>query len=128
MTYSAANQTSHANLSHGHDVTATSGLDKNDISQSAKQVVKVGEFRAAYDALFRLVNVDFHACVGESELVNFRERLARRHREVASLECKRANEYDREQLSQSLQAAENCYPKVLSRIEQSKRKKLGLAG
>jgi hypothetical protein len=128
MTHSAANQTSHVNLSHGHDAPATSGLYKNDISQSTKQVVKVGEFRDAYDALFRLVNVDFHACVGESELVSFQERLARRHREVASLECKRASNYDRDQFSRSLQAAENCYPKVLSRVEQSKRKKLGLAG
>lgn len=41
MTFSAANQTSHANLSHGHDVTATSGLYKNDMVNNQRGEVAI---------------------------------------------------------------------------------------
>lgn len=41
MTYSAANQPSHANLSHGHDVTAASGLDKNDMVNNKRSEVTI---------------------------------------------------------------------------------------
>ena len=34
-------------------------------------IVKVATFRNAVDHLFRVVNVDYHACVGASELRNW---------------------------------------------------------
>ncbi len=117
MTHSAENQASHANLSLGHDAQATSGLYKNDISKSEKLKVKLSEFRGAYDALFRLVNVDYHACVGEKELNYFLERLKSRYRSVINFECKRASEYDQKQFTSALSAAVDCYLKIERRIK-----------
>ena len=34
-------------------------------------IVKVATFRNAVDHLFRVVNVDYHACVGAAELRNW---------------------------------------------------------
>jgi hypothetical protein len=41
MKHSATNQTSHANLSHGHDAPATSGLYKNDMLNNQRGEVTI---------------------------------------------------------------------------------------
>jgi hypothetical protein len=67
--------------------------------------VKVSTFRDSTDRLFRVINVDYHACVGLGELRSWVGIAERFLAEVSSLECKRANEYDRSQHFRSMEAA-----------------------
>lgn len=55
------------------------------------QTVKVALFRSEADHLFRLANVDYHACVGAHELRNWHTIAARVLAEVKHYECKRAH-------------------------------------
>lgn len=81
------------------------------------KTVKVAEFRNAVDHLFRVVNQDYHACVGAGEVKNW-VRIAQRVREeVQNIECKRASDYDKEQHQKALQAADDTLTKSVSRIE-----------
>ncbi|MGE4262208.1 hypothetical protein [Shewanella sp.] len=99
-----------------------SGSNKNDIQQNAiKEAVPVKEFRTAIDHLFDLVNVHYHACVGNDELNDFIARLVRNHAKLSGLTCKRAKPYDIEQYELALAAAEARYHKVIDRIMQKKR-------
>jgi|AutmiccommunBRH5_1029478.scaffolds.fasta_scaffold63363_1 hypothetical protein len=67
--------------------------------------VKVSTFRDSTDRLFRVINVDYHACVGLGELRSWLGIAERFLAEVSNLECKRANEYDRSQHDRSIEAA-----------------------
>jgi hypothetical protein len=67
--------------------------------------VKVSTFRDSTDRLFRVINVDYHACVGLGELRSWVGIAERFLVEVSNLECKRANEYDRSQHDRSIEAA-----------------------
>jgi hypothetical protein len=67
--------------------------------------VKVSTFRDSTDRLFRVINVDYHACVGLGELRSWVGIAERFLAEVSNLECKRANEYDRSQHDRSIEAA-----------------------
>jgi hypothetical protein len=67
--------------------------------------VKVADFRNSTDHLFRVVNVDYHACVGLRELRGWIIIAERVLAEVESLECNRASEYDHEQHGRSIEAA-----------------------
>ncbi|HCH1696720.1 hypothetical protein [Vibrio diabolicus] len=69
--------------------------------------VTVSEFRNSVDHLFKMVNVDYHACVGHKELDYWVERTEKVLNTVKMLECKRAKPVDREQHAKSLVAAEN---------------------
>jgi len=50
-------------------------------------IVKVATFRNAVDHLFRVVNVDYHACVGAAELRNW-QGIAGRVRGSAGIHVK----------------------------------------
>ena len=67
--------------------------------------VKVADFRNAVDHLFRVVNVDYHACVGAAELRTWQGIAGRVLAEVEALECQRATAEDRDQQRRSVQAA-----------------------
>lgn len=70
-------------------------------------IVKVAEFRNGSDYLFRIANVDYHACVSKSELLRWQQIAKRALSEVELMECKRANDYDREQHVKSISAIQN---------------------
>ena len=80
-------------------------------------IVKVSSYRDSIDHLFRVVNVDYHACVNAGELRNWVSIAERLLAEVSGLECKRANEYDRDQHRQSLEAASARLAQAQERIE-----------
>jgi phage terminase Nu1 subunit (DNA packaging protein) len=67
--------------------------------------VKVSDFRNSIDHLFRVVNVDYHACVSLGELRGWMVIAERVLAEVSALVCKRANEYDRSQHFRSMEVA-----------------------
>ena len=81
-------------------------------------IVKVATFRNAVDHLFRVVNVDYHACVGAAELRNWQGIAGRVLAEVDTLECKRANQDDREQQRRSIEAARERMSQAAQRIAQ----------
>ena len=68
------------------------------------KTVKVALFRSEADHLFRLANVDYHACVGAHELRNWQTIAARVLAEVEHYECKRATPYDRKQFRRAVGA------------------------
>jgi hypothetical protein len=78
--------------------------------------VKVSTFRDSTDRLFRVVNVDYHACVGLGELRNWVGIAERFLAEVSNLECKRANEYDRSQHDRSIEVARERLTVARNRI------------
>ena len=67
--------------------------------------VRVREFRDCCDHLFRLVNADYHSCVGQRELGFWVERVERVIEDVEQMTCKRAKEGDLEQYRGCLEAA-----------------------
>jgi hypothetical protein len=67
-------------------------------------IVKVAEFRDDTDYLFRIANVDYHACCGISEVNNWKQIAERAISSIETTECKRANAYDKEQRENSLRA------------------------
>lgn len=69
------------------------------------QTVKVADYRSATDHLFRVVNVDYHACVNAAELRTWQTIARRVLGEVEQMTCKRANDYDQERHRNSLEAA-----------------------
>nr|BCU00947.1 hypothetical protein [uncultured bacterium] len=81
-------------------------------------IVKVATFRNSIDHLFRVVNVDYHACVGAAELRNWQGIAGRVLAEVEGLECKRANQDDREQQRRSIEAARERLARGQERIAQ----------
>jgi hypothetical protein len=84
--------------------------------------VKVADFRNKIDHLFRVLNADFHACVNATELGNW-ERIAKRvYNELAHIECKRANDYDKEQRLKAMEAFEDQMLKSAARIQRYENK------
>ena len=81
-------------------------------------IVKVATFRDSIDHLFRVVNVDYHACVGAGELRNWQGTARRVLAEVEGLECKRANPGDREQQRRSIEAVRERLAHSQERIAQ----------
>ena len=81
-------------------------------------IVKVAEYRSATDRLFRIVNVDYHACVGVIEVQNWQEIAQRVLTEVEPLECKRATAYDHEQFSSAVQSARAQILRSQTRLEE----------
>jgi len=81
-------------------------------------IVKVATFRNSIDHLSRVVNVDYHACVGAAEMRNWQGTARRVLAEVESLECKRANPGDREQQRRSIEAARERMSQAAQRIAQ----------
>lgn len=69
------------------------------------KTVKVAEYRNETDHLFRLVNVDYHACVSAREVERWKETTSRVLNHVQGLQCARASDYDREQLAKAVTAA-----------------------
>jgi hypothetical protein len=79
--------------------------------------VKVSTFRDSTDRLFRVINVDYHACVGLGELRSWVGIAERFLAEVSNLECKRASAYDLEQHRRSLIATSERLAQGQARIQ-----------
>ena len=77
--------------------------------------LKVAAFRAEADHLFRLANVDYHACVGAHELDNWRAVAGRVLAEVEHCECKRATPYDLEQFRKAVEAVKERITQAVER-------------
>jgi len=77
--------------------------------------LKVAAFRAEADHLFRLANVDYHACVGVHELDNWRAVAGRVLAEVEHCECTRATPYDREQFRRAVEAVKERMAQAVER-------------
>lgn len=80
--------------------------------------VSVKEFRNSVDHLYRMANVDYHACVDALELRYWVERVERIIRGVEALECKRAKPADREEHGKSLEAARKRLKQATKRIQE----------
>ncbi len=78
--------------------------------------VKVSDFRNSVDHLFRIANVDYHACVGARELRYWVIRAENVIVEVKGLECNRTTENDRERHTKSLAAASFMLEQATDRI------------
>ena len=81
------------------------------------QLVKVAEFRSSTDHLFRLANVDYHACAAAREVRNWQTRAQRVLALAKDMECKRASAYDLEQYAQALDAVQGSLASSTQRIE-----------
>lgn len=79
-------------------------------------IVKVATFRNAVAHLFRVVNVDYHACVRPVELRNWQSIAIRVLAEVNALECKRANQDDRDYQRCTVDAARERISQVDLRL------------
>jgi hypothetical protein len=80
-------------------------------------IVKVAAYRNSISYLFRIINVDYHACVGVFELRNWKDIAERVLAEVESLECKRASQDDRDQHQRCVVAARDRIKNSLERIK-----------
>lgn len=87
------------------------------------KTVKVAEYRNETDHLFRLVNVDYHACVSAREVERWKETTSRVLIHVQGLQCARANDYDREQLAKAVTAAKAQLVAADARIVQLQSKR-----
>lgn len=89
-------------------------------------VVNVAEFRQQIDRLFQLINRDYHACVGLSEVKNWHAIATRVLAEVKSLGCKRANEYDKAQHALAVAQAVAQLVAASERISEQEHKRVGM--
>lgn len=80
--------------------------------------VNVASFRNSVSHLFRVINVDYHACVNAGELRNWQNIAGCVLAEVEGLECKRATQDDRDQQRSSLIAAGERLARAQERIAQ----------
>ncbi len=106
---------------------------KDDISKSENQAnqlqttfLNVADFRDEIDHLFRVVNCDYHSCVGLNEYKYFHEILKRVFDQVALVACKRAKPRDTSRFEGAIQAGISCYHKSLERIERLEGLKTGV--
>jgi hypothetical protein len=80
--------------------------------------VKVAAYRDATDHLFRLANVDYHACVNVREVASWQDTTTRVLAETEGLECGRANAYDRRQFADAIAAVKARLVEAQTRIAQ----------
>lgn len=84
--------------------------------------LKVAAFRAESDHLFRIANVDYHACVGIGELEGWQKIANRVLASVEGLVCKRATPADLERFAQATESLKNQLAASIARIESIKMK------
>lgn len=84
--------------------------------------VKVAKFRNEADHLFRLANVDYHACVNAREVECWKEIATRVLKEAENLVCARATDYDRQQFTKAVAAVNAQLIAADDRIVQLQRK------
>ncbi len=109
----------------------TSRLHKDDVFKNENQAQQqiflcVADFRNEIDHLFRVVNVDYHACVGLNEYKYFHSLLTRVFDQVALVACKRAKPRDATRFESAIQSAITCYHNSLARIGRLERVKAGI--
>jgi hypothetical protein len=80
--------------------------------------VKIAAYRDETQHLFRVANVDYHACVGVREVENWKATAARVLAEADGLLCRRANAYDREQFAKAVAAVRARLLEADTRIAQ----------
>ncbi|QOR45274.1 hypothetical protein [Trueperella pecoris] len=76
------------------------------MSKQTPRIVNVAEFRQETDRLFRVANVDYHACVNAQEVRNWLVVAGRALEECAALQTKRAKAYDLDQFKDAVRALE----------------------
>ena len=90
--------------------------------------VKVAIFRNETDRLSRLVNCDYHACVGAGEVKNWKRITSRVLAEVEAIACNRATAYDLERFDRAIADAKSRLIQADERIavleEQSPRRQV----
>lgn len=84
--------------------------------------VTVATYRESIDHLFRTVNTDYNACVGDAELRDWQDRARRALSEIKDLECKRASPDDRNQQQKAIQAAQERLTQSDARLLQEEAK------
>lgn len=82
----------------------------------ATKTVKVAEMRNAYDHIFRQANVNYHSCVGASEILNWKARSERILADNISTKCNRATEYDHQQMAGAIKALTGALSDADSRL------------
>lgn len=87
--------------------------------------VRVTEFRSNVDHLFRVVNVDYHACVNVSELRVWRGHAERLLATVSSLECSRATDADQDRRLHSQVQARVRLGQANERLQAFERNAMG---
>jgi hypothetical protein len=80
--------------------------------------VKVAAFRDETEHLFRVANVDYHACVGVREVESWKATAARVLADAEGIDCRRANAYDREQFANAITALKARLVEADARIAQ----------
>jgi hypothetical protein len=80
------------------------------------KAIKVAAYRAETDHLFRVANVDYHACVGVGEVENWQRIACCVLAGVEGIECKRASAYDVEQFAQAVAAVKSRLDDSVQRI------------
>jgi len=94
--------------------TLCSGQNRDSPTMNS---VNVAAFRQSYNHLFTLANVAYHACVGESEIRNWKIVASRILNEVKLNSCSRAKPYDLEQYSSAIACLETTLIKADERLE-----------
>lgn len=89
-------------------------------------LVNVAEFRQKTDSLFQLVNRDYHACVGLSEVKNWHSVATRMLAEVKAVGCRRASEYDKAQHALAVAQATAQLAAASGRISEQEHKRVGI--
>jgi hypothetical protein len=74
---------------------------------TSSPIVKVARFRDETDHLFRLANVDYHACVGVREIECWKQTATRILEAASTLRCLRATDFDRQQLVNAVAAMQS---------------------
>lgn len=82
--------------------------------------ISVAEFRRGVDHLFRIINSDYHGCVGAGEMENWVRTATRFIAETEALTCSRAKPYDLEQQRTVIERAKQRLVDAASRIERYK--------
>lgn len=85
--------------------TALEILRDKQFDVTMKNYVLVAEYRRAYDHLLDQVNSHYHDCVNARELNRWTLIVKDLIKKVENMDCKRANEMDREWHRKSIKAA-----------------------
>lgn len=80
--------------------------------------LKVAAYRAEIDRLFRLANVDYHACVSAGEIQNWQMIARRGLSDSADITCPRSNDYDKDQFRQAVACVKETLNRSDERIHQ----------
>lgn len=79
----------------------------------SEYMVKVADFRDEIDHLFRVCNVDFHACVDATEKARWAEIARKVASSLSAMSCKRATVQDWDRREAALERSATLISKVI---------------